>query len=204
LQAEEVAHGSQRVNLAALHDRRGPRPGRVAHAVRAVILVLPEDLSGRFFQAEDSLLARDGALAGFAATPGRDAIGHVDPATGDRGAGIPAAQGGAPAHLRAFFGERLQDAGFPPDAVPLWAQPAGPVVRAEPWHPQGQAHHGEGRLLADRLHGCLTAPTACGPPPPAGSSASWPAAPGSGRAARCSGRARPGGPGGRWATRPAA
>src|SRR5262249_26137024 len=147
VEAKEIAHGANGVNLAIDHRRRGARPGGVANpSVDAVVFVLPEEGSGGLVEAEDALLAfdflageaADGVLAPF----GEDAVGYVDAAVDDRGASVAEADGRAPADLGPVLGELVEDARLAPDAVALWSQPLWPVVGAGTGCQRGEQRKG--------------------------------------------------------------
>src|SRR5208283_4173174 len=132
LQAEQLAHGAQRVDLAVLDHRRGARPGGVAHLVAAGILVFPEDFAVRFVEAQDAVLARD-HIAGKTTLGVRgpliqDAVGDEDLAARHRRSRVTDADLRAPADRRAFLGKLLQDTGLAPDAVALRTEPLRPIV----------------------------------------------------------------------------
>src|SRR5205823_3790111 len=57
VEAAEVAHGAQGVDLAPADGRGAARAGGVADLVGAVVLVLPALLAGGRVEAEDALLA---------------------------------------------------------------------------------------------------------------------------------------------------
>src|SRR5262249_52366422 len=87
IQAEEIPHRAQGVNLAPGDDRRGPRTGGILDVVPAVIFMLPQLLAGLGVQAEHPLLALDPTLveriARIASAIGEDAVGDVDLAASD-------------------------------------------------------------------------------------------------------------------------
>ena len=63
IQAEELPHGSQRVDLALMHRRRAARTGGVGHLVSTVVRMAPEQFTAHRVEALDSFLALDGACA---------------------------------------------------------------------------------------------------------------------------------------------
>src|SRR5262249_58939414 len=73
VEAKQVAHGAEGVDLAVLDRRGGARPGGVADLIGAVVLVLPEDLAVVLVEAQDALLAVN-ALAGETAGGVLDAL----------------------------------------------------------------------------------------------------------------------------------
>src|SRR5262249_12446975 len=135
VEAAQVAHGPERVDLAAGDDGRGPGAGRVRDFVGARVLALPRQLAVGHVEAQDALLAGQGfageTALGVLHPLVEDAVGDVDLAAGDRGPGVAHADVLAPADLGPALGELGQDAGFPPDAVALGPQPLRPVVRPQ-------------------------------------------------------------------------
>src|SRR5262249_51938284 len=132
LQAPEVTHRSERVDLVADDGRRGPRAERVADLlVRAVVLVFPNLLAGVFVQAHDALLARRGRGPGrlFSDRAG-DPVHTVDEPAGHRRPAVTGPERRLPHLLRTVLGEFVEDALLAPDAIALWAEPLRPVVPA--------------------------------------------------------------------------
>src|SRR5581483_3658524 len=115
---------------AAADQRCRPRAGRVADAVGAVVLVLPDHPAGLLVQAQDALAAGDlvtGEGVGRVARSLRQhAVDDVDLTARDRRAGVAAADRRFPKNLRPARGELLDDAGLAPDAVALRPEPLRP------------------------------------------------------------------------------
>src|SRR5205823_10951619 len=128
----EVAHGAEGVDLAAADGGGAARPGGVADAVVAGVLVRPERLAAAGVEAEDALAALQlVAPAGVRrAVAGGDVIGDEDAAAGDRRPGEAAVDLRAPQHLGAARRELAQQALLAPDVVPVRPHPLRPVVAA--------------------------------------------------------------------------
>src|SRR5262245_35727067 len=59
IQAEEIALGAERVDLAVRDRRRAARTGGIGNVIGTVVLVLPEDLPINSVQAQDAFLASE-------------------------------------------------------------------------------------------------------------------------------------------------
>src|SRR5262249_40646627 len=115
VEAKQVPHGTERVDLAIDDDRRAARTGAVRDLVFAGIFVLPEDFAGRLAQTEDAFgagnLRRLFALRRLGDSF-LDAVGHVNLAIGDGRPRVARVDRRAPANLRAALRKLLDDAGF--------------------------------------------------------------------------------------------
>src|SRR5262249_5410423 len=125
LQAEQIAHGAERVDALVAHEGRGPRSGGITDLIGAIVFVLPENLPALFIEAEDALLALRELLA---LGRGAGAIGDIDASARDGGPRIAGPDGSPPAPDRAAVGEFVEDSALAPDAVTLGAEPLRPVV----------------------------------------------------------------------------
>src|SRR5207244_2789024 len=110
IQAVEVAHGAEGVDLSAMHDRSRPRSARIEDLVKAIVLLLPQQLAVGFLEAEDAFFSLQPFLAeallplgGFVAL----AVHDVDSAFRDRRPGKAAADLFSPDFLRPAFGELI-------------------------------------------------------------------------------------------------
>src|SRR5262249_5241663 len=137
IEAKQISFRSQRVDLAALDQRRGARAERVRDGIRAVVLVFPEQLAVRFvktqhaFSAWDRLLLASGeALLRILDSFGQDTIHDVNAPLGNSRPGVPGAHGGTPADLRTTRGKLFEDTGLSPDGIAPCAQPLRPIVAA--------------------------------------------------------------------------
>jgi hypothetical protein len=132
VEAVELPHRAEGVDLVAGDDRRGARSGGVADVVGRLVFVLPQDLAGHLVQTQHAFLAvhttaAEGAL-GVLGPLGEHAIGDEDSAVRDGGTGVALGDGRAPAHLGTAGGELGDEAGLAPDAVALGAEPLRPIV----------------------------------------------------------------------------
>jgi len=76
------------------------------------------------------MLMRENGLAGLGAPVFHLAIEQKYLSSRDTRAGVPRADRHAPSDGRATGGEFVDDAGFAPHAIALWAEPLGPVIGA--------------------------------------------------------------------------
>src|SRR5579884_3625113 len=87
IQAKQVAHGAQGIDLASTDDGRGAWPTRVGDGVRTVVVVFPEELAVVSTQAQESFHAGDAGARrplGFAlGVQGSNAIHDVDTTASD-------------------------------------------------------------------------------------------------------------------------
>src|SRR5262249_38884582 len=128
----QVAHRSQRVDLAAGDHGRHARTDRIGDRVSTGILVLPELLAVGRVETEDALAACQAILRELVVrvsdAPGKLAVHQVDLAAGYSRPGVTATDGGAPEDLRPTPGELREDPLLAPDAVALRPKPLRPVV----------------------------------------------------------------------------
>src|SRR5262249_3036002 len=119
VEAGEVAHRAEGVDLAAADRRRAPRPGRVGNLVVAVVFVLPQVPAGLRVEAVDAFLA---ATLAFLAGVGVLALGAVvvedEPgAVGHGRPRVPAGDRLPPDDRRPAGREFLDQPGLAPHAV---------------------------------------------------------------------------------------
>ncbi len=163
VEADQIAHPTQKVNLAAGDDRRGTRTAGVRHGVADAERVFPDEFAVLGVQAKNALLAHRfracKGVAGLRLTGIEDAIGDVDQSIGHRRASVAAADVLLPEHLGPAGRELVQNALLAPDAVALWPEPLWPIVGPGQPREPGQAdqgEHGPGKCRSDRVHGgCL-------------------------------------------------
>src|SRR5262249_12142161 len=127
------AHGPEGVDLAARDGRRAPRPGRVAHVVRTVVLVLPDLVASLGVEAKDPLLPFPLGRGHWAVAPlslDRLIIGHVNLVRRHGRARETAMNGHRPQLLWPARRELVEDAGLLPMPVAVRAHPLRPVVGA--------------------------------------------------------------------------
>src|SRR5262245_41760430 len=131
VEAEQIAHRAEGINVAAVHDRRRPRAGRVGDIrVGAVVGVGPDRLAVGRVHAHDAL------AAGLCARGRRvlrvrlafHAVHDVQLAAGDGRPGVTRADRLAPDDGRTVLRERSDEVLFGPDRVPLWAEPLRPLL----------------------------------------------------------------------------
>ena len=142
VEAEEVAHRAEVVDLPVGHRRRGARAGRVADGVLARILELPDFLAGGGVQAEQPFRPADGVArerVGRVRLPlVQLPIGDVHLAVGDRRPGVARADRRPPFH-RQFRRQLFDHPLFAPNAVPLRTVPLRPVVADRRLQTDGQS-----------------------------------------------------------------
>src|SRR6478752_5445453 len=116
IEAQQVAHRAERVNLSIGDEWRRARTGWIADSVWAVIFVLPGDPPGRIIETENAF--RSGKLAAGERV-GRqlgairqDAIREIDMVSSHRRTRVAAADGDAPARGRSARGEMIDNAGL--------------------------------------------------------------------------------------------
>ena len=123
-EGEHVTLRTHRKHSAIVDDRRGSRPGRVAHRVQRVVLVTPDGIAGFRIEAQNPL----GLLA---SVPCGQPVGHEDSPVRDSGSGVtitdlrcPHSRDGSLFVLWQF----LDNTRLTPDEVALRPAPLSPVV----------------------------------------------------------------------------
>src|SRR6267142_4019311 len=132
IQTEPVPHRTQGDNASASDDRCGPRAGRIADAIGAIVSVLPNLAPRVCIQTEDALGAsqrRDRVVAGLAFERGsRLTVEHEYAVAHDGGAAITTVYRGAPPNRRPILRKLFDNALLAPDTITLRAQPLRPGV----------------------------------------------------------------------------
>src|SRR6266567_1380094 len=132
VEAEQISFGAEGKNLAVADQRGGARPGRVAHGVRTIVFIFPNDFSVGFIQAEHAFGAADDPLGEWigrvAHALGKLAVADINPAIGNGRSGVTAADGSAPKNGRAIGGEFFHDARLAPNRVAIGAKPLRPII----------------------------------------------------------------------------
>jgi len=141
IQAEEIAFGSEREDLALADQGSGARAGRVADGVGTIVGMPPQNSSVGRVEADNRLgagnaPAREG-VSRFGRRIGKLVVEHVNAPLGHGGTGIAGANLGAPDHRRPAGRKRTDNAGLAPNAVPFGPKPLRPIVGPE----AGRAAH---------------------------------------------------------------
>src|SRR5262245_32606271 len=146
VQADEMAHRTQRVNAVAVHGRRAARAGAVAHLVLDRVVILPEVLAGLLVETEYTLFAGNPRALGKAAlgelrTVGRHEVENEHLALRDGRSGVPDPGRHTPQLLRPAPRERFDDAGLAPHPVSPRPEPLRPVVCTDVGREEGQSQN---------------------------------------------------------------
>src|SRR5262245_21114904 len=143
IEAQQVAHRAERVNLAVMDQWRGPRTGRATYLIGAIVGVRPQNFSGLLIEAKDALLPLDGFLAerilGNGRTFRQRAGGDKNATLRDGRAGVAHANRRPPTHFRPALRKLVEDAGFLPDPVAIRSKPLRPVVGSREHRCQDQS-----------------------------------------------------------------
>lgn len=135
IEAEQVAFGAERVDLAIADERCGTRSGGITYGVRTIVFVLPKNFAVGFVETEDAFGAGDFAtlkgIAGVGGILGELAIDDVHATFGDRRPRIACADGCAPTNGGTFGRKFFNDALFAPDGIAFGAEPLRPIIGKE-------------------------------------------------------------------------
>src|SRR5262249_35241576 len=131
VEAVEGAHRAQGVDAVAIHSGSTSRAGGGTVSGAGWVVWRSKVRAGLPVETEDALLAWHAGTLGEAAIGHRlrigwHQIGDEDLPLRDGRARVAEADRYAPELLRPAFGERLEDAGLAPHAVPLWPKPLRP------------------------------------------------------------------------------
>ena len=132
VQAEKIAHGAERVNLAGADHGGSPWPGGVLDFIGAIIFAIPQHLARRRIEAKHPFLAGQRRLAktaGWQFFPVvRNEISDIHAAFRNGWSSVTGSDGRAPASHKPVLRKPLQDAIFSPDTISLRPEPLRPVV----------------------------------------------------------------------------
>src|SRR5262245_45838378 len=107
----EMADGTEDIHFAVMNRGACARTVAVLHAaILALVGMRPQQLAGRFLEAQHTFLLGIELAVGNVNAP----LGHDRPR-------IAGTDGSAPADVQALLGKRINDAGLLPDAIAIGA-----------------------------------------------------------------------------------
>ena len=142
IEAVEVAHAAEGVDLAAVHRGGAAGAAGVGDGVLAGILPFPQRLAVGRAIAQHALIAAEFAPG----EAGGDLVLGVEvddkhPPIGDRRPRVAIVDRNAPFHFRPVLGKFLEDPGLPPDAVAARPEPLRPIIGTDAGHAGHPEHH---------------------------------------------------------------